>query len=131
MSQDVDEAIRCALQQVCDPCSIAANVPLSLIDMGLVRGWSLDDQGNLVVQMCLTSPSCTMSPYMVKAAQELLTRIAGVKSARVEIDPGFFWTPELMTEQGRQLLSTGRASSVRNTKVAPQQWRSGVHGNGN
>ncbi len=87
MSDPLDDEIRAALEMVCDPCSIAANAPLSIVDMGLVRGWSVDEQRKLTVRMCLTSPSCTMSPHMVKAAEQLLLAIPGLSSARVEIDP--------------------------------------------
>jgi metal-sulfur cluster biosynthetic enzyme len=124
MNQDLDEDIRGALQQVCDPCSIAANAPLSILDMGLIRGWSIDPNGNLLVRMGLTSASCTMSPHMVKAAQELLAAVPGITSARVEVDPEFFWTPDHMTERGRELLQARREASRVNTEVMPQQWRS-------
>jgi metal-sulfur cluster biosynthetic enzyme len=124
MRDNIDEEIQGALEQVCDPCSIAANAPLNILDMGLVRGWLVDDHGDLLVRMCLTSPSCTMSPYMVKAAEELLSAIPGLRSARVEIEPASFWTPADMTERGRQILQSRRDESLRRAEVVPQQWRS-------
>ncbi len=123
MKKPLDEQIRAALELVCDPCSIAANAPLSIIDMGLVRGWQVDEQRNLTVRMCLTSPSCTMSPHMVKAAEQLLSEIQGLSSARVEIDPEFLWTPDHMTEKGRELLQARRTASLSKTGVVPRQWR--------
>ena len=124
MRDNIDEEIQAALEQVCDPCSIAANAPLNILDMGLVRGWSVDDHGDVLVRMCLTSPSCTMSPYMVKAAEQLLSAIPGLRSARVEIEPAAFWTPAHMTERGRQILQSRRDESLRRAEVVPQQWRS-------
>lgn len=123
MTDTRDAAIRQALDQVCDPCSIAANAPVSIIDMGLVRGWSVDAEDNLVVRMCVTSPSCTMGPHMVRAAERLLAAIPGLRSARVEIDPAVFWTPGDMTRRGRDLLDARRSASLAKAKVAPQQWR--------
>ena len=41
----LDDRIMAALHQVCDPCSIAANAPISIVDMGLVRDWSIDEGG--------------------------------------------------------------------------------------
>jgi metal-sulfur cluster biosynthetic enzyme len=99
---------------------------VSILDMGLVRGWSLDEHGNLLVRMCLTTASCTMSPHMVKGAEELLSAIPGVKSAHVEVDPQVFWTPDEMTERGRMILQARREASLTRAKVAPQQWRSRV-----
>jgi metal-sulfur cluster biosynthetic enzyme len=119
----LDDQVRAALDQVCDPCSIAANAPLSIIDMGLVRGWELDNEGNLVVSMCVTSPSCTMGAHMVRAAEAELAKITGVKNARVEIDAAVFWTPASMTEVGRADLERRRQASVEKSPVMPQQWR--------
>jgi len=123
MNDMLDEQIRAALEQVCDPCSIAAHAPLSIIDMGLIQGWLVDGRGNLVVRMCLTSPSCTMSPNMVKAAEELLSAIPGLTSARVEVDAKAFWTPDRMTEKGRDILDMRRQTSLTKAEVVPQQWR--------
>jgi metal-sulfur cluster biosynthetic enzyme len=128
MSGAFHEAIRAALDQVCDPCSIAGNAPVSILDMGLVRGWSVDEQSNLVVRMCVTSPSCTMGPHMVRAAEALLSKIPGLKSARVDIDPGVFWTPDHMTQRGKEMLDGRRSSSLANSPVAPQQWRNAARG---
>jgi metal-sulfur cluster biosynthetic enzyme len=123
MNAELDQAIAAALHQVCDPCSIAANAPLSILDMGLILGWEVDDEMNLVVRMCITSPSCTMGPHMVRGAESLLAQIPGLRSARVEIDPAVFWTPEQMTRSGRDTLSTRRSASVERAGIRPQQWR--------
>ena len=90
MNSSIDNAIRRALHQICYPCSIAAQAPVSILDMGLVRDWDIDDEGNLTVRMALTSPSCTMGPHMIRAAEQLLSAVPGLKSARVEVDPNVF-----------------------------------------
>lgn len=123
MTEPLDAEIRAALHKVCDPCSIAASAPISIIDMGLVRGWSIDADGNVVVQMALTSPSCTMGPHMMRGAEELLAAIPGVKSARVDVDPAVFWTPAELTDVGRAVLDTRRSASLDRAGVRPQQWR--------
>lgn len=119
----IEEAVRNALQQVCDPCSIAAHAPTSILDMGLVRDWSVDETGNLVVRMALTSPSCTMGPHMIRAAEQLLSAIPGLNSARVDVDPTVFWTPADMTEAGRTALDSRRQKSLSSASARPQQWR--------
>lgn len=123
MNGSVDDAIRSALHQICDPCSIAAHAPVSIIDMGLVRDWRIDDDGHLIVRMALTSPSCTMGPHMVRAAEQLLSSLPGLKSARVEVDPTVFWTPADMTEVGRAALQSRRQNSLSAAIARPQQWR--------
>lgn len=123
MTGSLEAAVRTALCQVCDPCSIAAHAPVSILDMGLVRDWRVDKNGNLVVRMALTSPSCTMGPHMMRAAEQLLSAIPGVASARVEVDPTVFWTPADMTETGRAALNSRRQDSLSAATVRPQQWR--------
>ena len=123
MNNSIDDAIRSALHQVCDPCSIAAQAPVSILDMGLVRDWDIDDEGNLTVRMALTSPGCTMGPHMVRAAEQLLSAVAGLKSARVDVDPNVFWTPADMTKAGRTMLDSRRQNSLSVAVARPQQWR--------
>lgn len=123
MKGSIDDAIRSALHQICDPCSIAAQAPVSILDMGLVRDWGIDGEGNLTVRMALTSPSCTMGPHMVRAAEQLLSVVPGLKSARVEVDPNVFWTPADMTEAGQTMLDLRRQNSLSTTAARPQQWR--------
>jgi metal-sulfur cluster biosynthetic enzyme len=122
MNSPFDDAIKDALQKVCDPCSIAANAPISVLDMGLVKDWSVDEQGNLLVRMCVTSASCTMGPHMVRAAEELLSKIPGLTSAKVEVDPTVFWTPQQITGEGQSILEERRSSSFERSPVVPQQW---------
>jgi metal-sulfur cluster biosynthetic enzyme len=91
--------------------------------MGLVRDWDIDDEGNLTVRMALTSPSCTMGPHMIRAAEQLLSAVPGLKSARVEVDPNVFWTPADMTGAGRTMLDSRRQNSLAAAAARPQQWR--------
>ena len=123
MSAELDAEIATALDRVCDPCSIAAQAPVSILDMGLVRGWSIDDKSNLVVRICVTSAGCTMAAHMVRAAEAELATIRGLSSARVEVDAGVLWTPAAMTERGRAILEARREASIRAAGAIPQQWR--------
>lgn len=119
----MDEQILSALHQVCDPCSIAAHSPISIVDMGLVRGWSLEDDGTFVLKMCVTSPSCTMAPNMMRGAEAVLRKIEGISAVRIELDETVFWSPDEMTEDGRNALWQRRTNSLDRAKVTPQQWR--------
>ncbi len=92
----IDEAaIRAALAGVHDPCSVAAGRPLSLVDMGLLRSWCLDE-GTLSVTFAVTFAGCTMAPHFLRAAEAELARLPGVQRVRATVDAGFAWTPDLM-----------------------------------
>ena len=124
MTGVLDTAIADALETVCDPCSLAANAPLSVVDMGLVRSWTADADGNVVIRMCVTSPCCTMAPNILRGATEALEAVPGVRSVHIDIDASLAWSPDWMTERGKTMLAKRRARALEVSGVRPQQWRS-------
>ena len=115
-------AIETAIAAVDDPCSIAARVPMSVRDMGLIRGWRVDQQGTVVVTVSPTAPSCILMSSIADGIEQRVKEIVGVGAVRVEIDTTTMWTPELMSEQGRQALNARRSASLVNVPVRPRQW---------
>jgi len=120
----LNSKIAAALETVCDPCSLAANAPLSVVDMGLVRSWTADTEGNVVIRMCVTSPCCTMAPNILRGATQALESLPGVRSVQVDIDASLAWSPDWMTERGKSMLAKRRAHALEVSGVQPQQWRS-------
>ncbi len=92
----IDDAVRAVLKEIYDPCSIATGHPVSVLDMGLVRGWSFKE-GTLTVTFCVTFAGCTMAPHFAQAAARDLAKIEGVGCVETIIDTDFIWTTELMT----------------------------------
>ncbi|MEQ5787198.1 DUF59 domain-containing protein [Erythrobacter sp. NFXS35] len=111
--QVIDEPIRAVLGKIHDPCSIAAGRPVSVLDMGLVRGWTLDG-GTLTVTFCVTFAGCTMAPHFAQAAAQELALIEGVARVETVIDTDFVWTPDMM--KAAPMMLRGR----------PQAWRERV-----
>jgi metal-sulfur cluster biosynthetic enzyme len=101
----LDEEIADALGAVQDPCSVAAGAPISLLDMGLVRGWELSPDGHLDVRLDVTAPVCLMAGHFVADAQERLSAIEGIGDATVRIDPSGDWSPDRISAHGRSLLA--------------------------
>ena len=91
----IDDDICAVLGRIHDPCSIAAGRPVSVLDMGLVRGWVLE-QGTLTVTFCVTFAGCTMAPHFAQAAAADLAKLAGVERVETVIDTDFVWTPDKM-----------------------------------
>jgi metal-sulfur cluster biosynthetic enzyme len=119
--------IRGVLDRVYDPCSLAQRNPMSLIDMGLVLGWDLDEEGHLEVRMCVTSACCTMAPHFTEAARRELEKLPEVHSVEVVVEAGFFWTPDRMTVRGKARLAERRRATVAVTGVKPMQWKEAAH----
>jgi metal-sulfur cluster biosynthetic enzyme len=110
----IDADIRAVLSCIHDPCSIAAGRPISVLDMGLVRGWTLDAEGVLTVTFCVTFAGCTMAPHFAQAAAGDLAKLPGVIRVETLIDTDFIWTPDKM-----------RASPLE-MRGRPQAWRERV-----
>lgn len=123
VTSDVDVRIRAALESVFDPCSVAQQVPVSIYDMGLVQGWTLNEEGHLRVDMCVTSFMCMMSPHFVEASKDELRKLPEVRSVDCVIDPTVLWTPDRMTETGRDQMAARRTRSLDVVPLRPRQWK--------
>jgi metal-sulfur cluster biosynthetic enzyme len=109
-----DEAIRAVLGRIHDPCSIAAGRPVSVLDMGLVRGWDVDADGVLTVTFCVTFAGCTMAPHFAQAAADDLAKLPGVARVETVIDTDFLWEPAMM------------AAAPATMRGTPQAWRNRI-----
>jgi metal-sulfur cluster biosynthetic enzyme len=101
VEQSVQE-IRAQLNEIGDPCSVAQGVPMGLDDMGLVRDVAIDDDGNVAIDLRLTSPSCHIVGYFGEEAKRRVLALPGVRSVSVEVDLGLDWTPQMMSEDAKQ-----------------------------
>lgn len=107
----LDADIAQTLSRIHDPCSVASGRPISVLDMGLVRGWRLDEAGALHVTFCVTFGGCTMAPHFMRAAERDLAQLPGVRRVTTVVDADFQWTPDLMKQPFRPMQGT------------PQAWR--------
>jgi len=88
----IDAIIAAILDDIHDPCSIAAGRPISVRAMGLVRGWRLD-AGILTVTFAVTFPGCTMAPHFTEAARVALGALPGIDRVETIVDTDYVWTP--------------------------------------
>lgn len=96
------EDIREALKQVYDP-ELAVNV----VDLGLVYGTDLDEEGNVRVTMTLTSPGCPIGPMVGEMVQDALAPLEGINKVDVDIVWSPPWGPEMMSEDAKLELGYG------------------------
>lgn len=82
-------------------------IPVNIVDLGLV--YSLDikasESGSSVnVQMTLTAPGCGMGPIIASEARQKILTIDGISDANVELvwDPP--WSPDRISDEGKQKL---------------------------
>ncbi len=78
-------------------------IPVNIVDLGLVYEVEISDQ-NVSVKMTLTAPGCGMGPVIAADAQKKIAALPGVRNAEVSVvwDPP--WSPERITQAGREKL---------------------------
>src|SRR5262245_41439558 len=96
---EIDSRLLDALRDVADP-----ELPLSLVDMGLVYGVLLED-GVAQVKLTYTSMGCPCAEFIVEDVRERLLREDGVARVDVEIvwDPP--WSKRMLSQEARDMLS--------------------------
>ncbi len=87
------------LKDVYDP-----EIPVNVVDLGLIYGVEVSDDNEVHVQMTLTAPGCGMGPYIAQQAEWAVSELEGLEDVTVEMvfDPP--WTPDLLSEDGKALL---------------------------
>ena len=93
-----EEAVRQALRQVKDP-----ELDMNIVDLGLVYDVAVAD-GEVRVNMTLTSPGCPAGPMITNDAYRVLRGLEGVKDVDSEIVWEPYWTPERMDPKVRALM---------------------------
>lgn len=90
-----------ALQPVIDP-----ELNISIVDLGLVRGVTVDEEGGTVaIELTLTSPMCPLGPEIMAAVRSAVTALPGVQQTTVELVWSPLWDPRVdATEDGKAEL---------------------------
>jgi metal-sulfur cluster biosynthetic enzyme len=86
------------LENVYDP-----ELGVNLVDLGLIYGVEVRD-GEVKVEMTLTTPGCPMSDTMPDAVERALLMIPGVSQVTVGLVWEPRWDPEMVTERAQRLL---------------------------
>lgn len=101
------EAAWAVLDEIIDPCSVAARMPASLVDMGLVTGLHVatgPGGAHISVKLCTTHIFCMVAAIFLNEAHQRLLRLPGVVAVEVVLDSEIVWTPERMRADYRERL---------------------------
>lgn len=85
-----------ALATVYDP-----EIPVNIVDLGLVYDCRVGDDGSVHVQMTLTAPGCGMGPVLVEDVKSRIAQVPNVTDVDVDLvfDPP--WSRDMMTEEAQ------------------------------
>ena len=94
-----EDDIREAMKQVEDP-----ELSVNVVDLGLLYGVSLDENGKVILDMTLTSMGCPLTEQILGDSQAAVSPLDGVSSVDINWvwDPP--WSPESMTDEGKLMM---------------------------
>ena len=93
------EDVRSSLKQCMDP-----EVPLSIVDMGLIYGINVNENNDVDIKMTMTTQGCPLHETMVDDVKRYTKKVSGVNNVNVEIvwDPP--WTMDKMSDDAKAMM---------------------------
>ena len=107
MNTVIEDQVRDSLKQCMDP-----EVPLSIVDMGLIYGINVTDNNDVNIKMTMTTKGCPLHETMVDDVKRYAKKVSGVNNVDVEIvwDPP--WTMDKMSDEAKAMMKTMGAQST-------------------
>ena len=90
------------LKQVFDP-----EIPVNIVDLGLVYDVEMKDGGVCNITMTLTSQSCPEARTIPDVMKRRVNALPGVSGTEVQIVWEPQWTPQRISPEGRAILGIG------------------------
>jgi FeS assembly SUF system protein len=97
--QELEDKIIGVIKSVYDP-----EVPANIYELGLIYALDVQPDGNVRIEMTLTTPACPTAASLVGEVQRKVAGVPGVTSAKVDLVWSPPWTPARMTEAARLQL---------------------------
>src|ERR1700730_13022388 len=85
-----------ALKTVQDP-----EIPVNLVELGLIYELIVKKGGTVYVEMTLTTPSCPVAAAMPGEVETAIRGVPGVSDVRVKLVWTPPWTQDLMSDEAR------------------------------
>lgn len=100
MAQKVSEqVVMDALKQCMDP-----EVPLSVVDLGLIYGVDISDKNDVNIKMTMTTRGCPLHDTLVKDVKRYLGKVDGIGSINVEIVWEPPWSTDRMSPEAKEKI---------------------------
>ncbi|MBL4635243.1 MAG: DUF59 domain-containing protein [Kofleriaceae bacterium] len=80
-------------------CIYDPEIPLNIVDLGLIYDVTVGDDAVVHVSMTLTAPGCPVAGEIVKEVADKVGLVPGVKHSHVEITWDPPWTQDRMSEE--------------------------------
>lgn len=97
-SEITEEEVYQSLLNVYDP-----EIPVSIVDLGLIYDVQISSGNNVNIKMTLTTPGCGMGAMIASQAEQAVKDL-GANNVLVEVvwDPP--WNPDMISDEAKQKL---------------------------
>jgi len=76
-------------------------IPVNLLDLGLIYDLSVDREGYVAVEMTLTTPNCPSAAQLPQQMKEAIAAVDGIKDVSVKVVFTPPWDQSMMSEEAR------------------------------
>ena len=94
--EEIKEEVEKVLRTCYDP-----EIPVNIMDLGLIYDIKIATNGDVFVVMTLTSPACPVAGILPPEVQQKLKDHPMIHDARVEITFDPPWSPDRMSEEAK------------------------------
>ena len=101
------EHVRDSLKKCMDP-----EVPLSIVDMGLIYGIDVTENNDVNIKMTMTTKGCPLHETMVDDVKRYAKKVSGVNNVDVEIVWEPPWTMDKMSDEAKAKMKTMGSQST-------------------
>jgi len=94
--QEVGEKTIEKICQIYDP-----EVPVNIYELGLIYDIQVSDEGDVEIEMTLTSPNCPVAETLPVEVEEKVKIVEEVRNVKVNITFDPPWTKDMMSEEAK------------------------------
>ncbi len=100
MNNELTQKVRESLKEVYDP-----ELPVNIVELGLIYDVQVDDTGAAKIVMTLTSPMCAVAEILPTMVRKRAIRVEGVTSVDVEVTWDPPWSKDRMSDAAKVALN--------------------------
>ena len=101
------EHVRDSLKKCMDP-----EVPLSIVDMGLIYGIDVTENNDVNIKMTMTTKGCPLHDTMVDDVKRYTKKVPGVNNVNVDIVWEPPWSMDKMSDEAKALMKNMGAKAT-------------------
>ena len=96
----IKDNIIAEIKKIYDP-----EIPVNIYDLGLIYNIEVKSEGEVIVEMTLTSPNCPVAESLPRMVKENINAVEGVKKVNLKLVWTPPWTKEMMSEEAKLELN--------------------------